>query len=172
MKLRLVTYAALILLMVSGCRKKETFPPSRLFGETYSGQSLQAVERKLNLRAGDWNVVEDQRSLSGQSEPPSRLYIISKPNFRGYGSEGELILTFFNDELVGTRFYPASLDTACAGVEAQQSIGLCSGGDARIEPFTRVWVGKDNAGRRYLGWIDKQRQSVLDNWNAAHQPAK
>src|SRR4051794_24749982 len=102
MKLRLVTYAVLILLVASGCRKKETFPPSRLFAETFSGQSLQAVERKLDLRAGDWNVVEDQRSLSGQADPPSRLYIISKPGFRGYGSEGEIILTFFNDELVST----------------------------------------------------------------------
>jgi len=169
MRYRIVILAVALLLLVSGCRKKETFEPSRLFDETYSGQSLQAVERKLHLRAGDWNVVEDQRSLSGGSEPPSRLYIISKPSYQGYGSEGELVLTFFNDELVGTRFFPTDMKTACAAVEQQQSIGLCSGGDARIDPFTRVWIGKDNAGRRYLGWIDKQRQAALDNWNAAHQ---
>lgn len=157
-----------LLLMVSGCRKKEAFEPSRLFGKTYSGQSLQTVERQLELRAGDWNVLEDQRSLSGQAEPPSRLYIISKPAFRAYDTDGELTLTFFNDELVGTRFYASSIDKACAAVEAQQSIGLCSGGDARIEPSTHVWIGKDQSNRSYIGWIDKQRQAVLDNWNAAH----
>jgi hypothetical protein len=171
MTYRTAILAVVLLLSVSGCRKKETFEPSRLFDETYSGQSLQAVERKLHLRAGDWTVIEDQRSLSGGSEPPSRLYIISKSGYQGYGSEGELVLTFFNDELVGTRFFPKDLNTACAGVERQQNIGLCSGGDARIEPFTRVWVGKNDSGQRYLGWIDKQRQAALDNWNAA-RPAK
>jgi hypothetical protein len=171
MTYRTAILAVVLLLSVSGCRKKETFEPSRLFDETYSGQSLQAVERKLHLRAGDWTVIEDQRSLSGGSEPPSRLYIISKAGYQGYGSEGELVLTFFNDELVGTRFFPKDLSTACAGVERQQNIGLCSGGDARIEPFTRVWVGKNDSGQRYLGWIDKQRQAALDNWNAA-RPAK
>jgi hypothetical protein len=159
--------ALVLLLMVSGCRKKEGFEPSRLFAKTYSGQSLQTVERELHLRAGDWNVVEDQRSLSGGSEPPSRLYIISKPDFQEYGSSGDLILTFFNDELVGVRYYASDVSTACAQVEQQQSIGLCSSGDSRIEPCTRVWIGKDQSGRRYLGWIDKQRQSALDNWNAA-----
>ena len=167
MNRRYPIFAVVFLLLVFGCRKKETFEPSRLFAETYSGQSLQAVQRILHLRAGDWNIVEDQRSLSGGSEPPSRLYIISKPDFQQYGSQGDLVLTFFNDELVGTKFYPADVTSACAAVERQQGIGLCSTGDTRIEPFTRVWIGKDNSGHRYIGWIDKQRQSALDNWYAA-----
>jgi hypothetical protein len=155
-----------LLLLVCGCKKKEAFEPSRLFGDTYSGQSLQTVERKLHLRAGDWNVVEDQRSLSGGSEPPSRLYIISKPGFQEYGSEGELILTFFNDELVGAKYFAQDVNAVCAAVESQQKIGLCGAGEARIEPSTRVWIGKETSGRKYLGWIDKQRQAALDNWNA------
>ena len=166
MKRLSATVGLAFLLLVSGCKKKPAFEPSRLFGETYSGQSLQTVERKLQLRAGDWNVIEDQRSLSGGSEPPSRLYIISKPLFQEYGSEGELILTFFNDELVGTKYFAADVSTACTGVERQQNIGLCGAGEARIDPSTRVWIGKDQAGRKYLGWIDKQRQAALDNWNA------
>ena len=167
MNRRCAILAVALLLWVSGCRKKETYEPTRLFAETYSGQSLQAVQRKLHLSAGEWNVIEDQRSLSGGSQPPSRLYIISKPNFQQYGSQGDLALTFFNDELVGTRFYPADVNAACAAVEQQQGIGLCAGGDARIEPFTRVWIGKDQSGRRYIGWIDKQRQAALDSWYAA-----
>src|SRR6266702_6432069 len=150
MERRTVILAAVLLSLVPGCRKKEGFEPSRSFAKTYSGQSLQAVERELHLRAGDWNVVEDQRSLSGGSEPPSRLYIISKPDFQEYGSNGELILTFFNDELVGARYYAQDVSSACAQVEQQQSIGLCLAGDTRIEPFTRVWIGKDQSGRKYL----------------------
>src|SRR3954449_7080882 len=107
MNWKLVILLSILLVLSSGCRKKEAFPPSRLFAKTYSGQSLQTVERQIHLRAGDWNVMEDQRSLSGQAEPPSRLYIISKPAFQAYGTDGELILTFFNDELVGSKFYAA-----------------------------------------------------------------
>src|SRR3954471_14813830 len=110
MRVKTAILVVFLLLLSFGCKKKEAFQPSRLFAKTYSGQSLQAVERQLHLRAGDWNVVEDQRSLSGQAEPPSRLYIISKPGYQGYGSEGELVLTFFNDELVGTRFFPTDLN--------------------------------------------------------------
>jgi len=168
MRVKTTILVAFLLLLSIGCKKKEAFQPSRLFGKTYSGQSLQAVERQLHLRAGDWNVVEDQRSLSGQAEPPSRLYIISKPGFQAYGTDGDLILTFFNDELVGTRFYGSEISKACAAVESEQSLGLCSGGDAHMEPSTRVWIGKDQSNRSYIGWIDKQRQAVLDNWNAAH----
>jgi hypothetical protein len=168
MKRLTAIFGVAFLLLVFGCKKKEAFPPSQLFGDTFSGQSLQAVERKLHLRAGDWNVVEDQRSLSGGSEPPSRLYIISKPGFQEYGTDGELVLTFFNDELVGAKYFVADVSSACEVVEKRQNIGLCSGGEARIEPSTRVWVGKDTSGRKYLGWIDKQRQAALENWNAVH----
>lgn len=167
MNRKLVIFVVVVLSLASGCRKKETFEASRLFGKTYSGQSLQTVEKKLELRGGDWTVLEDQRSLSGGPEPASRLYIISKPGFQEYGSSGELVLTFFNDELVGARFYPQDVSSACGAVEKQQEIALCGGGEARIEPSTRVWIGKDQSGRSYLGWIDKQRQAALDNWNAA-----
>jgi hypothetical protein len=163
----LIFVVVVLALSAADCRKKETFEASRLFGKTYSGQSLQAVEKRLDIRAGDWTVVEDQRSLSGGTEPPSRLYIISKPGFQEYGSSGELVLTFFNDELVGTRYFPQELNTVCPAVEKQQGIALCGVGEARIEPSTRVWIGKDQSGRMYLGWIDKQRQAALDNWNAA-----
>lgn len=167
MKRLSIVAIVVVLLAVCGCRKKETFEPSRLFGKTYSGQSLQTVQRDLKIGGGEWTVVEDQRSLSGESEPPSRLYIITKPGFGAYDTSGDLTLTFFNDELVGARYYVGSLQAACAAVERDQKIGLCGGGDARIEPSTRVWVGKDQTGRSYVGWIDKQRQAALDNWNAA-----
>jgi hypothetical protein len=167
MERKSVILLVVLLLMVSACKKKETFQPSRLFAKTYSGQSLQTVQRDLQLSGAGWNVLEDQRSLTGGSEPPSRLYIISKPGFKEYGTEGELTLTFFNDELVGARYYATDFGAACAAIEKQQNIGLCSGGDARIEPFTRVWIGKDQSNRSYIGWIDKQRQAALDNWNVA-----
>ena len=164
---RALIVAVVAALTLSACKKKETFEPSRLIGKTYSGQSLQTVQRELKIGGGEWTVVEDQRSLSGGSEPPSRLYIVSKPNYAEYGTSGELVLTFFNDELVGSRYFVPSPASTCAAVEQQQQIALCGGGDAHIEPATRVWIGKDQSGRGYIGWIDKQRQAALDNWNAA-----
>ncbi len=168
MKRFLIGLIALAVVASAACRKKEAFPPSRLFGKTYSGQSLQTVQRELKIGGGEWSVVEDQRSLSGGSEPPSRLYIVSKPSFAEYGATGDLVLSFFNDELVSAKYYISNVAEACSSIESQQGISLCSGGDAHIEPSTRVWIGKDTSGRSYIGWIDKQRQAALDNWNAAH----
>ncbi len=48
-------------------------------------------------------------------------------------------------------------------MEAAQKISL-AGGEAHIAPSTRIWVGKDETGRSYLGWIDKTLQAEQDAW--------
>jgi hypothetical protein len=48
-------------------------------------------------------------------------------------------------------------------VEASQKISL-AGGESRIQPSTRVWIGKDEGGRSYIGWIDKTLQAEQDAW--------
>lgn len=158
---------ALLLATVVACQKKPAsgLQPSRLMGKLYSGQSLQTVQRQLRLTGGDWDVVEDQRSLTGGDQPASRLYVIRRKDILEYGQNGELVLTFFNDELVGVQFFPFDLDKFRSEVETRDKVAFSSQGDAHIEPSTRVWIGKDQSGRMYVGWIDKQRQAALDNWS-------
>ena len=55
------------------------------------------------------------------------------------------------------------MTAARAAVEAEEKFSL-GGGASHLDPSTRVWVGKDEAGRNYIGWIDKALQAEQDAW--------
>ena len=156
---------ALLLWLPASCKHgdKKEFKPSKLAPGLYSGQSLQAVERKLNMMAGNFDILMDRTPLPSDTRPPYRLLVISKKNQRVEGQNGELVLTFFNDRLMTTQFFAADLAAARASMETGQQIPLASG-EGHIEPSTRVWVGKDENGRSYIGWIDKTLQADQDAW--------
>jgi hypothetical protein len=156
---------ALVLFLAASCKRhdEKEFKPSKLAGELFSGQSLETVERKLDMMAGNFDILVDRRPLPSDTRPPYRLLVIAKKNARINGQAGELVLTFFNDRLMTTQLYPGDMDAARTGVEAGQRLSL-AGGDGSIAPSTRVWVGKDEDGRSYIGWIDKTLQAEQDAW--------
>jgi hypothetical protein len=156
---------ALVLLSSASCKRQseKNFHPSRLAGEMFSGQSLQTAERKLTMMAGNFDVLVDRTPLPSDTRPPYRLLVIAKKNVRVEGQPGELVLTFFNDRLMTTQFYADDMAAARAAVEAGEKLSL-AGGETHIEPSTRVWVGKDETGRSYIGWIDKTLQAEQDAW--------
>jgi hypothetical protein len=157
---------ALALLPAASCKRQsdeKKFHPSPLAGELFSGQSLQTAERKLDMMAGNFDVLVDRTPLPSDTRPPYRLLVISKKNARIDGQTGELVLTFFNDRLMTSQFYSDDMAAARAAVEAGEKLSL-AGGDSHIEPSTRVWVGKDENGRGYIGWIDKTLQAEQDAW--------
>ncbi len=154
-----------VLLLAASCQRsaEKKLKPSALAAGLYSGQSVESVERKLDMMAGSFDILEDRTPLPSDTRPPYRLLVISKKNARVDGQTGELVLTFFNDRLMTSQFYPAEMAAARAAVEAEQRLSL-AGGDAHIQPSTRVWVGKDENGRSYIGWIDKTLQAEQDAW--------
>lgn len=155
---------ALLLCFAVGCKHSEKeFKPSKLAPGLFSGQSLQTVERKLDIMAGNFDVLVDRTPLPSDTRPPYRLLVISKKNQRLAGQPGELVLTLFNDRLMTTQFYPVDMVAARAATEAEQGFTLSSG-DSYVQPSTRVWVGKDENGRSYIGWIDKSLQAEQDAW--------
>jgi hypothetical protein len=165
-KKRLLFSAMIVLLFfAASCQRsgEKKFKPSALASGLFSGQSLQSVERKLDMMAGSFDVLEDRTPLPSDTRPPYRLLVISKKNARVDGQAGELVLTFFNDRLMTAQLYAADMAATRAAVEAKQQLSLSSGG-AHIEPSTRVWVGKDESGRSYIGWIDKSLQAEQDAW--------
>jgi hypothetical protein len=153
----------IFLLLAASCRSssEKKFQPSPLAGKLYSGQSLETVERKLDMMAGNFDILEDRTPLPSDTRPPYRLLVISKKNARIEGQNGELVLTFFNDRLMTSQLYPADMPAARDAVQAVQQL---SGSDGHIAPSTRVWVGKDENGRGYIGWIDKTLQAEQDAW--------
>lgn len=157
---------ALVLgLFAASCKRgsEKDFKPSKLAGELFSGQSLQTAERKLDMMAGNFDIIEDRSPLPSDTRPPYRLLVISKKNARIEGQKGELLLTFFNDRLMTSQFFPGDIAAARAAVEAGQGVSLTSG-DGHLPPSTRVWIGKDEGGRSYIGWIDKTLQGEQDAW--------
>lgn len=156
---------AIALILTASCKRKgeKEFKPSKLAAGLSSGQSLQTAERKLDMMAANFDIIMDRTPLPSDTRPPYRLLVISKKNVRIEGQTGELVLTFFNDRLMTSQLYPDDVAAARAAVEAAQKISL-AGGESRIQPSTRVWVGKDEAGRSYIGWIDKTLQAEQDAW--------
>jgi hypothetical protein len=163
---RLLFYVMIVvLLLAASCQRsaEKKFKPSALGAGLYSGESVESVERRLGMMAGSFDVLVDRKPLPSDTRPPYRLLVISKKDARVDGQTGELVLTFFDDRLMTSQFYPAEMTAARAAVEADQRLSL-AGGDAHIQPSTRVWIGKDENERSYIGWIDKTLQAEQDAW--------
>lgn len=156
--------AVVLTVMGVGCRNEGKPKPSKMMDSLYSYQSLQAVQRSLDLNVGDWDVLEDRRPLSSDKRPPFRMFTISRKNWVQWRNAGDLQLTFFNDRLMIVRFYPMNIDMFKGALSAEEGIGFTAQGDAWIDPSTRVWVGKDESGKIYVGWIDKVLQHEMDEW--------
>jgi len=157
---------AIVLISAASCKRHgddKKFHPSPLAGELFSGQSLQTAARQLAMMAGNFDVLVDRTPLPSDTRPPYRLLVISKKNAQVNGQAGELVLTFFNDRLMTSQFYSDDMPAARAAVESGDKLSLAAG-EAHIEPSTRVWVGKDENGRSYIGWIDKTLQAEQDAW--------
>jgi hypothetical protein len=155
---------AAMLLAGMGCRNEGKPKPSKMMGPLYSYQSLQTVEKKIDLKAGDWDVLEDRRPLSTDKRPPFRMFTISHKNWVQWRNAGDLQLTFYNDRLMIVRFYPMDLEMFKGALSAHDEIGFSQQGDTWIDPSTRVWIGKDDDGKVYVGWIDKALQAEMDQW--------
>ncbi len=114
LKRLLLCAITVLLIFASACKRQgeKDFKPSKLAGDLFSGQSLQTVERKLDMMAGNFDILVDRSPLPSDTRPPYRLLVISKKNARLGGQSGELVLTFFNDRLMTTQFFPADLGNA------------------------------------------------------------
>jgi hypothetical protein len=154
------------LLLGAACKHSEdgrNFKPSPLAGKLHSGQSLESVEQALGLSSGDYDVVMDRAPLPSDTRPLYRLLIISEKHASLSGQTGRLVLTFYNNRLMTTQFYPSDMTATRAAVERAQELSLGSG-EAHISPSTRVWIGKDENKQAYIGWIDKSLQREQDAW--------
>ncbi len=164
MRKALTLATAVTMLFVVGCKKDE-FKPSKLVGPLYSGQSLETVERKLDLKPGDWEVLEDRKPLSSDKRPMFRIFTFSKKQFPLLDTPGQdMVLSFYNDRLMTVQFYPYNLDAFKAALQSQDGVALSPDGDSSVAPSTRIWVGKDPSKKLYVGFMDKALQAEHDEW--------
>jgi hypothetical protein len=160
----LTLFTAVALLLLVACKKDE-FKPSKLVGPLYSGQSLETVERKLDLKPGEWEVLEDRKPLSSDKRPMFRIFTFSKKDFPLLDTPGQnLVMTFYNDRLMTVQFYPYNLDAFKGALQAKDSVSLSPDGDSSVAPSTRIWVGKDPSKKLYVGFMDKALMAEHDDW--------
>ncbi len=162
-----LAFIAALLMSASACRKKD-FEPSKMAGELYSCQSLETVERKLDLKPGNWDVLENRKPLSTDKRPMFRIFTFSKKDLPLLDTPGrKIVMTFYNDRLMTMQFYPYDMSAFKSALSADGTT-LSAAGDAFIPPSTHVWLGKDDQGQFYVGFMDKVLEAEHDAWMAKY----
>jgi hypothetical protein len=108
-------------------------------------------------------VIEDRKPLTSDTRPRFQIYTIAVPYFHR-GVQGRLVLHFFNDRLMRTQFYPQDIDAYESALFAQESVNFNDQKESFISPATKVWIGKDEKGAKYVGWVDKNLKAEMDDW--------
>jgi hypothetical protein len=159
-----------IIVLIAGCGS-ESFTEiektrSPLFPGFESYASPEEVKPKLPSDA-EIKVVEETSLAKNNSEPPYRTTTLSIAPFTHLDQPGKLLITFYNNRLVQTAFYPESLDEYVkalrkSGLEIKFAQELAKGN-------TVIWIGLDFDNKHYVGWADKRLREQQRRWLARYQ---
>ena len=152
----------LALVLLVGCGS-ETFTESekdraQLFPGFESYASREEVMPKI-ARA-QINLVEESKR-DKDSQPPYRIHAVKLP-YEHLQNRGELLLTFFNNRLMQTSFYPDDLDRYLAALRSSR-IELHTGSEVK-NGHTAIWIGKDFDNKNYVGWADDRLRTQQRRW--------
>lgn len=64
------------------------------------------------------------------------------------------MLTFFNDQLDSTTFFPKDMTRYLSDLQTQRSLRLSNAVEQRVAPGTRVYTGVNATGQAYVTWED------------------
>jgi len=137
-----------------------------LFPGFESYTSVKEVKSKLPAEA-EIKVVEETSLAKDSSKPPYRIYAISVSPYTHLKKPGKLALTFYNDRLLQTAFYPEKLDDY---VQALRRAGMgLTFGQELVNGNTVTWIGTDFDNEHYVGWADKRLREQQRRWLANYQ---
>lgn len=128
-------------------------------------QSYQSIDEfKTFLACGSFNWVESEDKPSPKGRPPYNIHVITLKNFSDLGFTGELVVTFFNNRLMATTFYPLDAVKYVAAVEENEGVQLNGNKEAKLPPHTRVRVAVDYKKRTYVDWSDIRLDQEMELW--------
>lgn len=137
-----------------------------LFSGFESYASVTQVKSKLPAEAAI-KVVEETALGKPPVTPPYRIYSISVSPYRHLEKPGKLVITFYNERLMQTAFYPEKLDEY---VQALRRAGTGLGfGQELVNGHTVIWIGTDFDNQQYVGWSDKRLRDQQRRWLAKYQ---
>jgi hypothetical protein len=160
----------LFLCLIVGCGS-ESFTEiettrSPLFPGFHSYAPRAEVMAKLS-REVKVEVVEQTSLAQGDSTPPYRIYTMSIAPYPHLGQPGKLHMTFYNDRLLQTAFYPQELDDY---VKALRNSGVAvEFGQELVKGNTVIWIGIDFDNKHYVGWADQRLREQQRRWLARYR---
>jgi hypothetical protein len=168
-RIKRLIYSGLIVCFVAACGS-ESFTEvesqrAPLFPGYESYASLEEVAPRLPRHA-EKNVVEETSLVKDASKPPYRIYTLRVAPYTHLDQSGALVITFYNDRLLQTAFYPESLDDYVAALK-KSGIGVKFGQEL-VRGHTTIWIGTDFDNKQYVGWADKRLREQQRRWLARY----
>ncbi len=155
------------IILLTACAGSDTYTRvesvrSPLLGPFESYTSPADVRRSLPAQL-PWRLVTDSRLPPGDPRPAYDWLTVSLAGYADLDRTGELVLTFFNDRLASTTFYPDDPEGYMArlGISA---LRYDTGAEVRRPPFTLIRAATDYHGRRFVSWEDERLRRQADRW--------
>jgi hypothetical protein len=139
----------------------EVEKPTPLFPGYESYASLGEVMAKLPADA-EKKMVEETSLAKDGSKPPYRIQVLRVAPYRHLDQPGALFLTFYNDRLLQTAYYPERLDEYVAALK-KSGLGVKFGQEF-VTGHTTIWIGTDFDNKQYVGWADKRLREQQRRW--------
>jgi hypothetical protein len=111
-------------------------------------------------------IVEETVLAADGSKPPYRIHVLQIAPFQHLAQPGVLLLTFYNDRLLQTAFYPEQLEKYLANL--QESGTQLRFGRELVNGDTIIWIGIDFDNKHYIGWADRRLREQQRRWLARY----
>jgi hypothetical protein len=134
---------------------------SPLMEDFESYASIQEVTAKLPKDL-EVKVVADTSLAKNNSQPPYKIHSISVSPYEHLKHLGTLQLTFYNDRLMQSAFYPEKFKSYVSAVEPTGWVLQLGAETGRGN--TVIWQGKDDDQYRFVGWADKRLRQQQQRW--------
>jgi hypothetical protein len=123
---------------------------------------MEEVQQALHLGADQWQPVDEYNPPRGRGTG-LRMQRVELRHFSQGDLEGRLVLNFFNDRLLRTRFHPSDFSRFKRLLAEKEGLDLIPGKKITMEPATEIRVQRDQEGSSYVVWEDTELQA---QWNA------
>ena len=144
------TLATILAAGLAGCVNTGAKPIEQgtLIDGFRSYETVEGIKRRLNSNPST------KVHRANNPHPEYSLVSIEVGGFLDQEQRGTVVLSFFNDRLMETRFYPDDLDAYLVALRPKIQIAL--GKRVEAGPHVEVWCYEEAGGRRYVAWVDRR----------------
>jgi hypothetical protein len=135
---------------------------TKLISGIESYQNIAEFKSFLSRSSFKWKESEDNQP-SPKGRPPFNMSTIMIKNFSHLEFSGELIVSFFNNRLISTTFYPSHVEKYIKAL-GKTGIKFGSNQEVKMPPHTRVRFATDHKGRKYIDWSDIRLDKEVELW--------